>query len=244
LNSIKEIKMVNARTTPERGYYKRAVGVFNRQEDVEAVLSDLKKSAYDMDRVSLIARHIDGVKGAEEVTEQHGNEAKEGAGIGATTGTVLGGLGGFLIGVGLLAIPGVGPILAAGAEISAIASTLAGAGIGAAAGGIIGALVGLGIPEERAKVYNQRIEAGDYLVMVSGTEDDLSRSQSIMRNHNVQEFGMYDAPDLVGAKPAPAAPVAEPVVEREEVVTKTRDIDIDRDNEPEVLIVDKRDEIR
>lgn len=77
-----------------------------------------------MNQISLIARHVEEVEGAEEVGNR-GNEDKEGAAAGATTGTVLGGIGGFLIGVGVLAIPGGGPILAAGVGISALASTLA-----------------------------------------------------------------------------------------------------------------------
>jgi uncharacterized protein YcfJ len=171
----------------------RAVGVFKNRHSLEDLLRSLKDSNFDMGKVSLIARNIDDVEGAQEVTEQHGNEAKEGAAAGATTGTVLGGLGGFLVGVGLLAVPGVGPILAAGAEISALASTLAGAGIGAAAGGIIGALVGLGIPEEKAKVYNARVKAGDYLVMITGSKDEINRVESMMRHHHVEDFDIFDA---------------------------------------------------
>jgi hypothetical protein len=233
--------------------YRRAVGVFKNREDLEDTLKALKRSAFDMNRVSLIARHIDDVEGAREVTEEHGNEAKEGAAAGAVTGTILGGLGGFLVGVGLLAIPGIGPILAAGAEINALASTLAGAGIGAASGGIIGALVGMGIPEERAKVYNQRVKAGDYLLMVSGSREDLGRAQDIMREHNVEEFGIYDAPDLMTGERVQARERVEieerervvapqPVERREEVVAKGRDIDAD--GEAEVIVVDKREEIR
>lgn len=249
--------MINERETfnRETGSYKRAVGVFKSQNDLEQALDALKKSAYDMDRVSLIARHVEDIEGAKEITEKHGNEAKEGAGIGATTGTVLGGIGGFLVGVGLLAIPGVGPILAAGVEIPALASTLAGAGIGAAAGGIIGALVGMGIPEERAKVYNERIKAGDYLLMVSGNENDLGRAQTIMREHNVDEFGIFDAPDLMKAKPTERREQvatrevveAEPVERRERVATQkvvTDTVDLENDGEAEVFIVDKREEIR
>ncbi|MGQ4649331.1 DUF1269 domain-containing protein [Lyngbya aestuarii] len=243
---------------PRTGSYKRAVGVFKKQEDLESALHALKGGGFDMDRVSLLARNVEDVEGAREVTEKHGNEAKEGAGIGATTGTVLGGVGGFLVGVGLLAIPGVGPILAAGAEISALASTLAGAGIGAAAGGIIGALIGLGIPEERAKVYNERVKAGDYLLMVSGNDDEVRRAQSIMRERNVEEFDIFDAPDRnrAQAEAIPAAerrqvreevrpmPTAERRQVREETVTETRDLTGDGD--PEVIIVDKnkRREVR
>ena len=228
--------------------YRRAVGVFQRREDVESALRALKDDGFNMDNVSLLAKDLDGVEGAEEVTEKHGNEAPEGAGIGATTGTVLGGIGGFLIGAGVLAIPGVGPVLAAGVGISEIAATLAGAGIGAAAGGIIGALVGLGIPEEKAKVYEDRIKAGEYLLMVTGTEDHVQSAATILRDRHIQEFEIYDAPDLdkgyndaelVGERPV--ATKNEVVSERREASRRdaTGNIDINNDGEAEVIIVDK-----
>ena len=227
--------------------YRRAVGVFQRREDVESALRALKDDGFDMDNVSLLAKDLDGVEGAEEVTEKHGNEASEGAGIGATTGTVLGGIGGFLVGAGVLAIPGVGPVLAAGVGISEIAATLAGAGIGAAAGGIIGALVGLGIPEEKAKVYEDRIKAGEYLLMVTGVEDRVEKAATILRDRHIQEFEIYDAPDLdkgyndaglVGERPTATR---NEVSEKREVSRRdaTGNIDIDNDGEAEVIIVDK-----
>lgn len=238
--------MVNTTNTRQRSHYKRAVGVFKRREDLESVLRALKDNNYDMDRVSLIARHIEDVKGADEVTDNVGNESAEGAGIGATTGTVLGGLGGLLVGLGVLAIPGVGPILAAGVEINALASTLAGAGIGAAAGGIIGALVGLGIPEEQAKVYNDRVKAGEYLLVVSGTDDQLRRIDSILRDRHIEEFNIYDAPDLGETQPVrDTTTVSTPQPERQVTPgNTTKAIDIDRDGEAEVLIVDKRNQVR
>lgn len=181
--------------TPNTHHTKRAVGIFKKQEHVEHAIRALKDNHFDMSRVSLLARNVEDVAGSREINETHGNEASEGAGIGATTGTVLGGVTGFLIGVGVLAIPGVGPILAAGAEISALGSTLAGAGVGAATGGIVGALIGLGIPEEKAKVYEDRIKAGDYLLMVSGDDDTMRRTESIMGNHHVDDFEVFATPN-------------------------------------------------
>lgn len=218
----------------------RAVGVFQNREDAENVIRAFKDADFDMDRISLLARNVENVEGAEEITDHEGNEAKEGAGAGATAGTVLGGVGGFLVGVGLLAVPGVGPILAAGTEISAVASTLAGAGIGAATGGIVGALVGLGIPEEKAKVYNDRIKAGDYLLMISGTEDQVNRAQSIMHQHHVEDFEVFNAPDLETTRTVATNERTEvrSSATRQGVTTETRDID--RDGEPEVVIRDHR----
>ena len=184
-------------TRERTGIYRRAVGIFKDREQIEQAIRKFKDSDYDMNRVSLIARNIDDVEGAEEISrdKKEGNEASEGAGIGAVTGTVLGGITGLLVGLGTLAIPGVGPALVAG-ELSALGTTAAGAGIGALGGGLVGALTGMGIPEEQAKVYENHVKAGDYLLMVSGTEDQLDRAESIMRDCGIDEFGIYDAPDL------------------------------------------------
>lgn len=229
-DSLKE-NMVHTTANQNNTQYKRAMGVFKRREDLESTLQALKDTGIEKERISLLARHVEDVKGAEEISDGEGNEAKEGAGIGATTGTVLGGIGGFLIGAGVLAIPGVGPVLAAGAGISEIAATLAGAGIGAASGGLVGALVGAGIPEDRAKVYNQRFKAGDYLLMVDGTPDDLRKVESILRDRHVEELGIYNAPDLAQSGQTTTGHNA---------AVGTRDID--SDGEPEVVIVDKRSE--
>ncbi|MEQ9669399.1 histidine kinase [Coleofasciculus sp. G2-EDA-02] len=239
---------------PESREYKRVVGIFPNRENLQNTIQALKDGNFDMERVSLLARNIEDVEGAKEITEKHGNEAQEGAGIGATTGTVLGGVGGFLIGVGLLAIPGVGPILAAGAEIGALGSTLAGAGIGAATGGIVGALIGLGIPEERAKVYNERIKAGDYLLMVSGSDDKVERAASIMRDRHAEELEIFEAPEPVEherreevevkqeyVEQKPVSTVKQPIVNEREVVEAH---DIEGDCDPDVVIVDKRNTVR
>lgn len=173
--------------------YKRAAGLFYSREEAESAVRDLQAAGYDMDRVSVIAKNGDRVAG-HETTKEIGNKADEGAATGAVTGGVLGGITGLLVGLGTLAIPGIGPILLAGAEATAIATTLAGAGIGAAAGSLIGALVGLGIPEEKAKVYSDRVGRGSFLVMVTGTGFETNRAATIMRQHGVEEFDIYDMP--------------------------------------------------
>lgn len=224
--------MVRTTANQNNTQYQRVMGVFKRREDLEGALQALKDAGIEKERISLLARHVEDVKGAEEISDGDGNEAKEGAGIGATTGTVLGGVGGFLIGAGILAIPGVGPVLAAGAGISEIAATLAGAGIGAASGGLVGALVGAGIPEDRAKVYNQRFEAGDYLLMIDGTPDNLRQVESILRDRHIEEMGVYDAPDLAQRSQTTAG---------HNSAVGTRDLD--SDGEPEVIIVDQRSQV-
>lgn len=194
-------------------YYKRAAGLFYSRDEAEAAVRALKDAGYDMDRVSVIAKDADQVAG-HETTKEVGNKAEEGAATGALAGGALGGITGLLVGLGTLAIPGIGPILLAGAEATAIATTLAGAGIGATAGGLIGALVGLGIPEEKAKVYSDRVKSGSFLVIVNGTAAEISRAEAIMQRHGVEEFGIYDVP---GAKATAVADVDEDIRTRTDI---------------------------
>ncbi len=114
---------------------KRAVGVFSSRRDAEHALSELRDSGFLMDKVSVIAKDADRndqLSGA-DMSDRVGNKADEGAAAGAVTGTVVGGLGGLLVGLGALAIPGIGPIMLAGATATTLATTVTGAGIGAAA---------------------------------------------------------------------------------------------------------------
>jgi len=187
------------------GYHKRAVGTFSSYSEAETALRELRDSGFSMDRVSLVGRngdHHDEIaqgdagdrlrSGAKHAA--HDTEADEGAKKGAVTGGALGGLTGLLVGLGAIAIPGIGPIMLGGAAATALATTLAGGAIGAAAGGLVGGLVGLGIPEDRARVYSDRISRGDYLVMVEGSEEDIRRAETILNRRGIQEWGVYDSP--------------------------------------------------
>lgn len=174
--------------------YKRAVGVFSNSQQAESALTDLRNSGFPMDRVSLVAKDTDrrDVAGV-GVSDRPGDGVAEGAKTGAVTGGVVGGLVGLIGSLTALTVPGVGPVVAGGTIASILGDTLVGGAIGAATGGLIGALVGLGIPEERARVYNDRVSRGDYLVMVEGTEEEISRAQTILQDRGIQEWGIYDA---------------------------------------------------
>ncbi|MEH1773802.1 histidine kinase [Nostoc sp.] len=182
------------------GVHKRAVGVFSNRRDVEHALHELKKVGFDMNRVSVITQDGDrgDIAGA-EVSDRVGDKSDEGAKVGAATGGALGGLTGLLVGLGTLAIPGIGPIMLAGAAATTLATTLAGAGIGAVAGSLLGALIGLGIPEERARVYDERVRRGHYLVILDGTDTEILRAEGILNSQGVEEFGIYDHPDATNA---------------------------------------------
>lgn len=229
---------------PTYNNYKRAVGVFRTRRAAETALHKLKDSGYDMERVSVIVRNSEEDKLADADVhddETVGNKADEGAAAGAVTGGVLGTAAGLLVGIGALTIPGIGPILLAGAEATALATTLAGTAIGAAAGGLLGALIGLGIPEERARIYSDRVARGEYLVMVTGTEASIARAEAILGAEGIEEWDIYDAPDLANQTTATAASTE--VVETTDtppIETTTATDGKKIYDDPEVIIIDKR----
>jgi hypothetical protein len=136
------------------------VGLFQNQADAERAIQRLKEAGFSEDQIGVAIKDR---QQQNELIEGTSTQAAEGAATGAIGGGVLGGVIGLLAGVGALAIPGVGPIIAGGT----LASTLAGAGIGAAAGGLLGALVGMGVPEEDAQHFDQGFRAGGTLVTVN-----------------------------------------------------------------------------
>lgn len=184
-------------SNPMSNRQRRAVGVFSTRQAAEQALQELKDSGFTMDRVSVIARDADrkDEMAGVDVRDQTGNKADDGAKVGAVSGGALGGLTGLLVGLGTLAIPGIGPILLAGAGATVLATTAAGGAIGAVAGGLAGALIGLGIPEDRARVYSDRVSQGHYLVMLDGTDAEINRAESILHRRGIEEYGVYDAPD-------------------------------------------------
>ncbi|MBW4624151.1 MAG: general stress protein [Brasilonema octagenarum HA4186-MV1] len=212
---------------------KRAVGVFSSRREAEYALTELRDAGFPMNKVSIIAKDADrtGDIAGVETQEHVGNKADEGAAAGAVTGATVGGITGLLVGLGTLAIPGVGPILLAGEIATALATTAAGAGIGAAAGGLLGALVGLGIPEERARVYNERVSRGDYLVIVDGTDEEIRGAETVLTNQGIQEFGIYNPPGVVDTY----TDYSGGVVNNQPPVTGAVN------NQPSVTIVDNRD---
>ena len=193
----------------------RAAGTFSTYETAETALRDLRDRGFSMDRVSVVGHDMDrqtevtGAHTSDRLADlgnlhTHENDAKETARTGAVAGGALGGLTGLLVGLGAIAIPGIGPVMLAGAAATALATTLSGGVIGAAAGSLAGGLVGLGIPEDRADRYSDRISQGDYLVMIEGSEADIALAESVFRNHDIHEWYAYDLPH----DPVPAPPLA------------------------------------
>jgi hypothetical protein len=166
---------------------KTVVGLFDTFSGAQNVIQELVNNGFQRNDISLMANDAKGEFAKAKEVGGTGSAAAEGAGAGAVGGGVLGGVLGLLVGVGALAIPGIGPVLAAGPLAAALgaagASTLVGAGIGAAAGGVIGALIGAGIPEEDANFYAEGVRRGGSLVIVRAPDDMAQSAYDIMRRY-------------------------------------------------------------
>lgn len=142
-----------------------------------------------------------------DFAHEKSTKAPEGAAVGAGTGGAVGGALGWIAGIGALAIPGVGPFIAAGPIIAA----LSGAAIGAAAGGIAGGLIGLGIPEIEAKRYEGKVKAGNILLSVhTENSEEIKRAKEIFTQAGAQDIcttGEASAPDSDSAEVRAARPV-------------------------------------
>lgn len=130
-----------------------------------------------------------------DFAHEKNTKAPEGAAVGASTGGVVGGTIGLLAGIGLLAIPGLGPFIAAGPIMAA----LSGLGVGAALGGLTGALVGMGIPELEAKRYEGKVKDGNVLISAHCEDsDEVSRAKEIFKAKGASDIsssGEASAPD-------------------------------------------------
>ncbi len=123
--------------------------------------------------------------GSRDFAHEHNTKAPEGTTIGVSAGGVTGGVLGLLAGIGALAIPGVGPFIAAGPIMAA----LSGAAVGATIGGIAGALIGMGIPEFEAKQYEAKIQGGNILISVhTRNGDDVDQIKAIMKDAGADDI--------------------------------------------------------
>jgi hypothetical protein len=144
---------------------KAVFGIAKTQSQAIAIANDLKAAGFSADDISVLLPDKEGTR--DFAHEQH-TKAPEGATAGGTTGAVIGGALGWLVGIGALAIPGLGPFIAAGPIMAALAGA---AGVGAA-GGLVGALVGMGIPEYEAKRYEGRLRDQNILLSVHTENSD------------------------------------------------------------------------
>ena len=148
----------------------------------EAIVEGLKDAGFSNNDISVL---FPDKHGTQDFAHEHHTKAPEGATTGAGAGGVVGGALGWLAGIGALAIPGVGPLIAAGPIMAA----LSGAAVGAALGGVTGALVGMGMPEYEAKRYEGKIKAGNILVSVhSEDSEETKRAKEVFELFNAEDI--------------------------------------------------------
>jgi hypothetical protein len=165
------------------------IGIFDNREHADMAISDLRATGLKDTDIS----YIYSSEGHVVTEDGEGNKAGEGAASGATTGAILGGLAGLAVANGIL--PGLGTLFVAGPIATALgltgaaATTAAGAMTGAAAGGLVGALVGLGVKEDEAKVYEERVKLGGVLVTAKTT--DHAAARAVFEKHGADEIREY-----------------------------------------------------
>jgi hypothetical protein len=164
----------------------------NRKTSVFGIYSSVAAAEKSVDtlitqgfRSSEISVLLPDQRGAHAFAHEKNTKAPEGTATGAATGGVLGGTLGVLVGIGALAIPGLGPFVAAGP----IMAGLAGVGVGGAVGGVIGALAGMGVPEYEAKRYEGRLKSGGVLLSVHcDTSDEIKRAKNILKATGAEDI--------------------------------------------------------
>jgi hypothetical protein len=158
--------------------------MYDSYADASAAVGDLEAARFSHDEVSLIAnRQGDADRGSTARRADDGvadTDAADGAVTGAAVGAAVGGTAGLLAGIGALAIPGFGPLVAAGW----LAATLASAGVGAAAGGLLGALTEAGLGDDEANLYAEGVRRGGNLVVVRADESRAAEVERILDRHN------------------------------------------------------------
>ena len=163
------------------GKKKAVFGIFKNRDDIEAAINALKYAGFNITAISVLSPENAGIR---TFAHEKDSKAPEGAAAGASTGALLGGTLGWLVGIGSLAIPGVGPFIAAGPIVAA----LAGVGVGSVLGGASGALIGLGIPEYEAKRYETYFNEGGILLSVHCNDsDEIKRATELLK-----ETGAHD----------------------------------------------------
>src|SRR5262245_44266875 len=186
-----------------------AFGIYSDRASVEMAVDELKAAGYRNTDISVLFPQNTGTK---DFAHEKNTKAPEGATTGAGTGALVGGALGWLAGIGAIAIPGIGPLIAAGPIVAA----LAGAGVGGTVGGLVGALVGMGIPEYEAKRYEGRVKNGGILLSVHCDDSTWTKkAKDILEKtgaEDVSSAGEASADFAKSDRPMPRADA--PVVER------------------------------
>jgi len=148
----------------------------------DTIVRNLKAAGFSSNDISVLMADKSGTK---DFAHEHNTKAPEGTAAGAGTGAVVGGALGWLVGIGALAIPGLGPFIAAGPIMAA----LSGAALGGTVGGLTGALIGMGIPEFEARKYEGKVKSGSSLISVTSDDsDETKRAKEIFEQGGAEDI--------------------------------------------------------
>lgn len=174
---------------------RRAVGVFANSQEIEQAINDLKTANFPLEKVSVIVKDVkEGEKlGEAQISDRINNQDVNTTGAVGDTLTATS-WGTLLVGLSSLALPSLGAVLAAGSVGVALVSSVAGVAVGAAANqNLLKALGDLGIPEERARVYSDRLQQSYYLLILEGSEEEINRAEPILRDRGIEYWGVYNS---------------------------------------------------
>jgi hypothetical protein len=178
---------------------KVVICIVQNRPQAETIVSQLQGAGFSNNDISVLFPNKDGTK---DFAHEHSTKAPEGAVAGVGAGGALGGTLGLLAGIGALAIPGLGPFIAAGPLLAA----LSGAAAGAAVGGIAGGLIGLGIPEIEAKRYEGKIKGGNLLISVhTESSEEQKRAADIFKTAKADDICSTTEASVPKGKSASAA---------------------------------------
>jgi hypothetical protein len=170
------------------------IGIVDAEIQAENIVARLGKDGFPNSDISAI---FPDKHGSKDFAHEHNTKAPEGAVVGVTSGGVVGGALGLLAGIGALAIPGLGPFIAAGPLMAA----LSGAAAGAAVGGVAGGLIGLGIPEIEAKKYEGKLRGGNILIAAHVSDSDQEkRAKEIFRQEGAHDISSTSEASVPNAR--------------------------------------------
>ncbi|HWR07993.1 general stress protein [Sporomusa sp.] len=159
---------------------KSVIGVFNSRADAEKGVNALRAQGFTTEEINIVSKNKNNQKQQQQGSEYFEDDITDGA----LTGGTLGGIGGLLLGAGALAIPGVGPILAAGPIAAALS--------GAVAGGIAGGLIDWGIPAEAGKRYEQQVAQGGILAIIRSDAAKVNQAAQILRQNGAKDVETHE----------------------------------------------------
>lgn len=173
----------------------RALGVFTSSQEIEQTINELKASDFPMERISVIAKDLKSNNPIDEpqISDRINNQKVDTTAVVRDTLTTAT-WGSVLVGLSSLVLPGLGVVIAAGSVGVALVTSVAGMAVGVVGTqNLVKALTDLGVPEEQARVYSDRLQQGYYLLILEGSAAEMDRAEAILHERDIHNWGIYDS---------------------------------------------------